>query len=81
LFLYSILDEEIYIEQPPNFVSQRESGQVCLLGSLHMGWRSLLEHGLEYLPQLLRSLGFVVLRRIILFIRESKFFDVFMLMI
>jgi len=30
-FLYGILDEEVYMEQPPDFVAQGEFGQACHL--------------------------------------------------
>ena len=31
IFLNDILDEEVYMEQPPYFVAQGESGKVCKL--------------------------------------------------
>jgi len=37
VFLNGILDKEVYMEQPPGFVTQRESTKVCRLNkSLHV---------------------------------------------
>ena len=39
-FLYGDLQDEVYMEQPPEFVTQGEIGKVCRFGSNHMASES-----------------------------------------
>ena len=57
VFLYGDLAEEVYMEQPPGFVAQGESGLVCKLCRSLYGLNSLLELGLVGLAQWFRSLA------------------------
>jgi len=43
-FLHGVLEEEIYMEQPPRFVAQGESGLVC---KLHRAWFGKFSHVMQ----------------------------------
>ena len=45
-FLNGALKEEVYMEQPPRFVAQGESGKVCRFHKAIYGLNNLLELGL-----------------------------------
>ena len=58
-FLYGDLAEEVFMEQPPGYVAQGESSEVCLLKKAIYGLKQSPRAWLHKFSQLLFSCGFV----------------------
>ena len=58
-FLYGDLDEQVFMEQPPGYVAQGESSEVCLLKKAIYGLKQSLRAWFHKFSQLLFSYGFV----------------------
>ena len=77
-FLHRDLAEKVYMEQPPGFVAQGESGLVCRLRRSLYGLKQSLRAGLTVLVLLFRSLACSVVQQtipfsIIITLRDSLF--------
>ena len=58
-FLYGDLDEKVFMEQPPGYVAQGESSEVCLLKKAIYGLKQSPRAWFHKFSQLLFSYGFV----------------------
>ena len=58
-FLYGDLDEQVFMEQPPGYVAQGESSEVCLLKKAIYGLKQSPRAWFHKFLQLLFSYGFV----------------------
>ena len=58
-FLYGDLDEQVFMEQPPGYVAQGESSEVCLLKKAIYGLKQSPRAWFHKFSQLLFSYGFV----------------------
>ena len=58
-FLYGDLDEQVFIEQPPGYVAQGESSEVCLLKKAIFGLKQSPRAWFHKFSQLLFTYGFV----------------------
>ena len=58
-FLYGDLDEKVFMEQPPGYIAQGESSEVCLLKKAIYGLKQSPRAWFHKFSQLLFSYGFV----------------------